>query len=66
MKGKQIIQKLHAIVAALFWGDKRGLSTVEYIIILVLVAVAGIALWQEFGDAVQSRITESTGAIDAM
>ena len=46
--------------------DTRGLSTVEYIIILVLIAVAGIALWQEFGNAVMDRIGQSTDAINGM
>ena len=43
--------------------DKRGLSTVEYIIILVLVAVGGIQLWSNFGDAVNENITSSTGQV---
>lgn len=29
--------------------NEKGLSTVEYIIILILIAVAGIGLWQTFG-----------------
>ena len=46
--------------------DEQGLSTVEYIIILILIAVAGIALWQSFGSAVTSRIGASTSAINGM
>lgn len=41
--------------------DKRGLSTVEYIIILVLIAAAGVSLWTEFGTLVQEKLQ---GAID--
>jgi Flp pilus assembly pilin Flp len=46
--------------------DARGLSTVEYIIILVLIAVAGIGLWTTFGDTVGAKIGESTDAIGGM
>ena len=46
--------------------DDRGLSTVEYIIILVLIAVACITLWSEFGDTLEAKITESTGAVSDM
>jgi len=46
--------------------DQAGLSTVEYIIILILIAVVAIALWQQFGAAVTARIQEGTGAINGM
>lgn len=46
--------------------DQAGLSTVEYIIILILIAVVAIALWQQFGAAVTQRIQEGTGAINSM
>ncbi len=46
--------------------DDRGLSTVEYIIILVLIAVAGISLWQSFGQEIETHITESTSAVQGM
>lgn len=35
--------------------DERGLSTVEYVIILCLIAVAGFAIWQKFGRTVEGR-----------
>ena len=40
--------------------DNRGLSTVEYIIILVLIAVSGIQLWTTFGETLEKKIGEST------
>lgn len=43
--------------------DDRGLSTVEYIIILVLIAVAGISLWSTFGDTVGDKITNATSRV---
>ena len=39
--------------------DTRGLSTVEYVIILALIAVAGIGLWTKFGTTVKNKITDS-------
>jgi Flp pilus assembly pilin Flp len=41
-----------------------GLSTVEYIILLVLVAIVGIAAWSAFGSKIREKITGSTGRID--
>lgn len=46
--------------------DSQGLSTVEYIIILILIAVVAISLWKQFGEAVTSRVTQSTGAVNGM
>ena len=39
--------------------DTKGLSTVEYLIILVVIAVAGISLWQDIGKTVDQKATES-------
>lgn len=36
--------------------DKRGLTTVEYIIVLGLIAVVGIAAWQKFGETLAAEI----------
>ena len=46
--------------------DERGLSTVEYIIILVLIAVAGIALWRSFGDAVSEKFSGATSEVEGL
>jgi Flp pilus assembly pilin Flp len=46
--------------------DERGLSTVEYVIILVVVAVAAIGLWGKFGDAVKTKVSDSTKEINGM
>ena len=46
--------------------DKRGLSTVEYIIILVLVAVGGIELWTKFGTTLEEKIETSNTAVGDM
>jgi Flp pilus assembly pilin Flp len=36
--------------------DTRGLSTVEYIIILCLIAVVCFAIWRQFGETVKSKV----------
>ena len=46
--------------------DERGLSTVEYIIILVLIAVAGIGLWRAFGDTVSEKISGATSEVEGL
>jgi len=46
--------------------DTRGLSTVEYVIILVLIAVLAIGTWRTFGGSVKAQITKSTTGIDGL
>ena len=43
--------------------DKRGLTTVEYIIVLGLIAVVGIAAWQKFGETLTGEIEAADGYI---
>lgn len=43
--------------------DKRGLTTVEYIIVLGLIAVVGIAAWQKFGETLTGEIEAAEGYI---
>lgn len=43
--------------------DTRGLSTVEYLILLVVIAVASISLWKEIGDKVKGHATDSNDAL---
>lgn len=38
----------------------------EYIIILVLIAVAGIGLWRSFGDTVSQKIGDATGEVGGL
>ena len=37
----------------------RGISSVEYIIILVLVALTGIAVFKLFGGTIKSKMTDA-------
>jgi Flp pilus assembly pilin Flp len=36
--------------------DERGMTTVEYIIILSLIAVVGFGVWQKFGTTVKDKV----------
>ena len=47
-------------------GDRAGLSTVEYIIILILIAVVAIGLWRLFGQQVQFQIRRSTTGVNSL
>lgn len=46
--------------------DQDGLSTVEYIIILILIAVIGIVAWRAFGEAVVAEVNEAEGEISGL
>lgn len=39
--------------------DERGLTTVEYIIILCLIAMVGFAVWKKFGETVKEKVDGS-------
>jgi Flp pilus assembly pilin Flp len=41
------------------WSDARGLSTVEYVIVLVLIAAVAIGAWKAFGKQVQCAIART-------
>jgi Flp pilus assembly pilin Flp len=43
--------------------DERGLSTVEYVIILVLIAAAAVAAWTSLGGTVKEKIKASDDEI---
>lgn len=47
-------------------GDERGLSTVEYIIILCLIAVVGFALWKQFGQTVEGKTRGATTVVGGL
>jgi Flp pilus assembly pilin Flp len=44
--------------------DQRGLSTVEYVIILVLIAAVCVATWTAFGKKLKGWLEQGEGAID--
>ena len=46
--------------------DDRGLSTVEYVVILVLIAVAAIGTWKTFGKTITDKVSAQGTAIGGM
>lgn len=46
--------------------DERGLSTVEYVIILVLIAAAAISLWVTMGTKLRAKIDASNTELDSV
>ncbi len=58
----KIVRNLQTKLAS----NEEGLSTVEYIIILVLIAVLAITVWRSFGDAVRENVTTSTTDIEGL
>lgn len=46
--------------------DTRGLSTVEYIIILCLIAVVCFAIWRQFGETVKSKVQGADGMVGTL
>jgi Flp pilus assembly pilin Flp len=47
-------------------GDDRGLTTVEYVIILVLIAVMAIGVWKSFGGAITTQVGKSQTAVETL
>ncbi|HEX6836446.1 MAG TPA: hypothetical protein VF334_07715 [Polyangia bacterium] len=43
----------------------RGISSVEYIIILVLVALTGIAVFKLFGGTIKSKMTDANSNVQS-
>ncbi len=46
--------------------DESGLSFSEYLIILVVVAVAGIAMWTTFGESIQNKLQDQAMELETM
>lgn len=49
-----------------FVKDERGLSTVEYVIILVLIAAAAVGVWTTLGTTIRSKINDSNEKIEGI
>lgn len=43
--------------------DERGLSTIEYVIVLALIAIGAIAAWRGFGASVRSKVSTGAGEV---
>lgn len=46
--------------------DTEGLTTVEYIIILCLIAVVGFAVWKKFGETVKTKVNAADTTIGTL
>lgn len=46
--------------------DQRGLSTTEYVILLIVVAMVGIAGWRMFGSSARDRTASATGEVSGL
>jgi len=44
--------------------DERGLSTVEYVVLLVLIVAMAVAAWNTFGTRVQGKLNQASGSFD--
>ena len=44
--------------------DVRGLSTVEYVVLLVLIVAVAVALWNVFGNTVTGKLSDATDAFE--
>lgn len=46
--------------------DERGLSTVEYIILMVIIVVGCVGLWNEIGKKVVEDLTQAEQSIQSI
>ena len=46
--------------------DERGLSTVEYVIVLVLIAAASVGGWSLFGQTMRGKLKTSIVEFDGV
>ena len=46
--------------------NTEGLSTVEYVILLMLIAVVGIVAWRQFGNTVVSKINSGNSQVSGL
>ena len=47
------------------WTDEQALATVEYALLLVLVALAGLTAWQGLADVIGNMVIECTNEVSA-
>jgi Flp pilus assembly pilin Flp len=46
------------------WHDEKGLTTVEYALLLVLIVLAGVTGWQSLGHSVANRVSAVANIIN--
>lgn len=60
------IRDTHHPLAHHLVADDRGLSTVEYVIVLALIAVAAIGIWSQFGKTIIGKVGAADAAFNAI
>src|SRR5688572_15950480 len=55
-KDPRMLKKLKKLGRSTLVQDTRGLTTVEYIVLLCLVVVVGFGVWKKFGGKVQEKV----------
>ena len=45
------------------WKDEEGLTTVEYALLLALVAIAAITAWSTLGSRVSGTVSKATSSL---
>lgn len=56
-----MFQRIQASLLA----DERGLTTVEYVIVLCLIVAVAVEAWGILGKNVKGYVEDASGAIDA-
>jgi Flp pilus assembly pilin Flp len=59
-RGSSMSQRLRALLA-----DERGLTTVEYVIVLCLIAAVSVGLWGDLGDMITGHLDRAVKGLDA-
>lgn len=54
---------LRTLRSSRFWNDTRGLTTIEYVIVLALIAALSVGIWQKLGKDVKKYLTDSKSDI---
>lgn len=49
-----------------FFGDVRGMSTVEYVILLVVLVVGAVQVWQQIGEHVKNGLGAAEGELEQL
>ena len=47
------------------WQDEEGLTTVEYALLLALVAIAAITAWTTLGTRIRTTVSRATASLPA-
>lgn len=48
-----------------YWRDEGGVTTVEYALLLGLMAMAAVTAWSILGEAVAEKVEEATAEISS-